>query len=231
MAPTEPLRGVFIALEGIDGSGKSTIADRLAEFVRTLGWSAVLTREPGGTPIGERVRAVILDARSEGMFPETEALLFTAARAQLVREIVWPALERGDVVISDRFADSSLAYQWGGRGLPFEAVQGMQSLAVGDIAPDLKLLFDIEPAAALRRRFAAEGALNRMDQEALAFFERVRDAYLALAADDPGPWRIIGADRPVEQVWEDVRREVVRVVEMRSTETPPIRATGSAVRS
>ena len=107
----------------------------------------------------------------------------------------------------------------------------MQSLAVGDIAPDLKLLFDIEPAAALRRRFAAEGALNRMDQEELAFFERVREAYLMLAADEPRRWRIIDADRLVEHVWEDVRREVMRVVDVKSTESTPISTAGSAVRS
>jgi dTMP kinase len=222
---------VFIALEGIDGSGKSTIAERLDAYVRALGWNAIRTREPGGTTIGERVRAVILDANSNGMFPETEALLFAAARAQLVREVVRPALQRGDVVISDRFSDSSLAYQWGGRGLPFDSVQSMQLLAVGNVEPDVKFLLDLRPEHAMRRRYSAEGAVNRMDQEVLGFYQRVREAYLALAAADPSRWRIIDADRPVERVWEAVRREVLPVIESRSTETTPISGAAAAVRS
>ena len=129
--------GAFIALEGIDGSGKSTVAERLADLVRGAGAEVVLTREPGGTVIGERIRQLLLDVHSTGMVPATEALLFAAARAQHVAEIIKPALDRCAIVIIDRYVDSSLAYQWGGRGLERDEVESIQRMATCGVTPDL----------------------------------------------------------------------------------------------
>lgn len=202
------MAGVFIAIEGIDGSGKSTIAERLVAAIRASGRDVLLTREPGGTAISEAVRGILLDERGRAMAPETEALLFAAARAQLVAEILRPALQRGAVVVSDRFVDSSLAYQWGGRGLARDQVAVVQQLATGGLEPDLKLLLDLPVPVALRRRLAEESNVNRLDRETEAFFERVQAAYRALAATDRMRWRIVDAGNDPDAVWE----EVVRVI-------------------
>lgn len=208
MARAERMSGVFIALEGIDGSGKSTVAQRLADAVRAVGLEVVLTREPGGTAIGEQVRDVLLGARSLDMRPETEALLFAAARAQHVAELIRPALQRGAEVISDRFTDSSLAYQWGGRELSKELVIGAQTLATGGLEPDLKLLLDLPVELALRRRNPDADSSNRIDREAVDFHNRVREAYHSLAAADPQRWRVLDAAQPVDGVVEQAMRAI-----------------------
>jgi dTMP kinase len=143
------------------------------------------------------------------MLPETEALLFAAARAQHVGEVIRPALQRGAVVIADRFVDSSLAYQGGGRGLPLEAVRMIQELGTDGLEPDLKLLLDLEPEVALNRRRGDHAEANRLDREELDFYRRVREAFLALAAADPARWRIVDAARSPESVWKDVWAAVV----------------------
>jgi dTMP kinase len=198
------LSGFFVALEGIEGSGKTTVAQRLASALRAHDRVVTVTREPGGTSIGEQIRGMLLGSESSAMIAETEALLFAASRAQLVSEIIRPALARGEVVIVDRFTDSSLAYQWGGRGLAFDAVLAAQTLATGGLQPDLKLLLDLPVPMGLRRRFAGEGETNRLDREAIAFHERVRKAYHTLAMSDPERWRVIEASRPEAEVWSDV---------------------------
>jgi dTMP kinase len=198
--PDEDTVGAFIAIEGIDGSGKSTVAERLASLVRDTGAEVVLTREPGGTEIGERIRQLLLDAHSAGMSPETEALLFAAARAQHVAEVIKPALERCAVVIIDRYVDSSLAYQWGGRGLQRDDVESIQRVAIGGVTPDLKLLLDIPVELALRRRFNEADTTNRLDKEAVQFHHRVRAAYLSLADGEERRWRVIDASRSPDQV-------------------------------
>jgi dTMP kinase len=203
------LSAFFIALEGTEGSGKTTIADRLVGAFRALGREAIVTREPGGTAIGEEIRAMLFGFASITMHAETEALLFAAARAQHVGEIVRPALERGAVVVTDRFTDSSLAYQWGGRGLPRDAVMAVQRLAAGDLEPHLKLLLDLPVEIGLHRKLSQAHEANRFDRESLQFHARVRDAYHSLAADDPERWRIIDASRPYDQVWRDVWHAVV----------------------
>lgn len=200
----DPHRGVFITLEGIDGSGKSTIARRLTVSLQPLAGDVLLTREPGGTALGERVRGLVLDLGQERLAAETEALLFTASRAQLVADVIRPALEDGRVVVSDRFADSTLAYQWGGRGLDRMLLESMQKLALQGLRPDLTLLFDISPDIALERRRREKDQVNRLDGEALVFYERVRDAYRTLAAENEAAWKIIDASQPVEAVWDDV---------------------------
>jgi dTMP kinase len=209
MVPAEQLAGVFIALEGIDGSGKSTIAQRLAASAREAGLDVVLTREPGGTALGEQIRSVLLGARSLGMRPETEALLFAAARAQHVAELIRPALDKGALVITDRFTDSSLAYQWGGRELSRDMVAATQTLATGGLEPDLKLLLDLPVELALRRRNPDADSSNRIDRESKLFHGRVREAYHTLAADDPERWRIVDAALPVD----DVTARVIRAVD------------------
>ena len=220
------MAGFFVTLEGIEGSGKTTAAQRLAAAFRAEGRRVTVTREPGGTAVGEHIRGLLLGNESFGMSAETEALLFAASRAQLVAAVIKPALAEGNVVIVDRFTDSSLAYQWGGRGLPLEAVRAAQRLAVGDLEPDLKLLFDLPVSVGLRRRFVGEDQTNRWDREAVAFHERVRQAYHTLAAAHPGHWRVIDASRPEAEVWSEVWSAVTA---FETSRTGPESASGGAL--
>jgi len=179
--------GLFVTLEGIDRSGKSTQARLLAE---ALGHSALAVREPGGTELGERVRGLIKDP-STAPSPQAEALLFAAARSQLVSERVEPGLAEGLTVVCDRFLDSSLAYQGVARGLGVDAVRAINRFGIGDLAPDLTLLLDIDPLVAGRRA----GEVDRFEAEGLRLQRKVRDAFRELARAEPGRWRIIEAGR------------------------------------
>jgi dTMP kinase len=205
---------LFIVLEGIEGSGKTTAARRLAADLETAGHDVVATREPGGSAIGERIRSLLLDDRI-AIRAETEALLFAAARAQHVRDVILPTLERGGIVVCDRFVDSSLAYQWGGRGLSRSAVHAAQALATHGLAPDLKILLDIPVDVGLARRAGDAGQMNRIDEESRAFHERVRSAYHALVAEDPAHWRVIDAALPPESVHEAVWAAVAPAIARR----------------
>ena len=200
--------GVFISLEGLDGSGKSTMAERLVRAFRTAGLDALLTREPGGTTLGEHVRSILLRDESTTIVPRAETLLFAAARAQLVDEVIRPALERGAVIVTDRFTDSSLAYQWGGRGVDKHGVGAVQLMATAGLEPDIKILLDLPVETALGRRLSHGGHVNRLDKEAVEFHARVRNAYHRLAEADPGRWRVVDASRSEDQVWADVSRLV-----------------------
>jgi dTMP kinase len=197
-------RGTFIVFEGPEGAGKSVQANRLAAFLRADGRTVVQTREPGGTAIGDEIRAALLRPRDEVVMPETEVLLLAAGRAQHVREKILPALTRGDDVICDRYVDSTLAYQGGGRGLPLETLLPIQAYATGGLTPDVRILLDLPVEEGLRRRFADPESVNRIDQDDLAFHRRVREAYLALAASNPGGWVVIDAARGIEVVEADV---------------------------
>ena len=202
--------GVFITLEGPDGAGKSTQAARLAERIRGAGRQVVLTREPGGTGLGERIRGVLL--LGEPRDPLTDALLFNSARAELVATVIRPALKHGAVVVCDRFADSTLAYQGYGGGVPIDRLRGIAQVATGGLRPDRTVLFDLPPEAGLRRR--AEGSpasLTRFesaDHHDLDFHRRVRDGYLALAASESERWRVVDAasdpDAVAEAAWAAV---------------------------
>jgi dTMP kinase len=183
--------GRFIVIEGGDGAGKSRLQQALGERLRDGGRQAVLTREPGGTPLGEQIRAVVLAQRAAGD-PLAELLLFEAARAQLCAEVVRPALARGAVVICDRFAASSTAYQGFGRSLGRELVERANDIATGGLTPDLTILLDVPADIGLRRR-AGAGATNHFDHEDIAFHERVRQAFLDLARDDRDRWCVIDA--------------------------------------
>lgn len=202
-------RGLFIALEGPEGAGKSVQTSRLAAFLRARGLAVIQTREPGGTEIGDEIRTVLLRQRDSGMLPQTEALLLAASRAQHVRTVIQPALDRGDVVICDRYVDSTYAYQGGGRQLGRAALQPIQAFATGGQEPDLRLLLDLPVDIGLSRRFADPASLNRIDQDDLAFHERVRAAYLALVADHPEAWVVIDATRSIEEVGRQIRDAVI----------------------
>jgi dTMP kinase len=193
-------RGEFIAFEGIDGSGKSTQSRILAERIRALGRNVVLTREPGGTPVGEAIRAVLLDRALGDFEPRTEALLHSAARAQHVAELIAPALERGDVVITDRFVDSTLAYQGGGNQLSLVDLETIQSFAVQDTWPDLRILIDVPPETGLARRLADAAHVNRIDEAGLAYHSRVAETFRQLAMVHPKRWFVVDGSLPETDV-------------------------------
>lgn len=186
------MRGKFISLEGGEGAGKSTLLAGLQKHLVEQGVPLVQTREPGGTPLGEAVRAVVLDAARHDMCAEAELLLMFASRAQLVRECIEPALAAGKWVLCDRFTDASYAYQGGGRGVPKERIALLEQWATEGLTPDLTLLLDL-PVATGRARAAGRGEADRIESEADAFFERVRAAYRARAAEQPQRFRIIDA--------------------------------------
>lgn len=192
--------GRFITFEGIDGSGKSTQADLLVASLHDSGQSVLRTREPGGTPLGEAIREVLL-APGREITPLSEVYLFAAARAQLVREVIAPALETGSWVVCDRFLDSSLAYQGGGRGLGIEQVAAINAEAVGKTVPDLTVLLDISPERAAARR---EGDDDRIEAEGMTLQERVATAYREVAAGSPDRVSPLDADRAAEVIHADV---------------------------
>ncbi|MGH2593044.1 MAG: dTMP kinase [Anaerolineae bacterium] len=201
---------LFVTFEGPDGCGKSTQIARLAECLRAEGYDVVATREPGGTAIGDQVREVLHTPRNRSMRPVTELLLYCASRAQLVDEVIRPHLDRGGVVLSDRYVDSSLAYQGYGRGLDLDRLRAILDFATGGLRPDLTLLLDIEVEEGLRRRKGSGGEWNRLDQETIGFHRRAREGYLSLAQAEPDRWVIVDAARSVEDVQADIRAEVVK---------------------
>ena len=200
--PGEAKRGLFITFEGTDGCGKTTQMARAETWLKARGYEVVTTREPGGCPISERIREIILDVASEGMTAECEALLYAAARAQHVHETILPALRRGKIVLCDRYLDSSLAYQGGGRMLGQALVRAINAPATGGLQPDLTLWYDISPDRAMARRLA-ESEPDRLEREKRDFGERIYAAYRALAKENPGRMRVIDADRGINDVLND----------------------------
>ncbi|HEX2865067.1 MAG TPA: dTMP kinase [Deinococcales bacterium] len=187
------MTGLFITFEGPEGAGKSTLAARLAEALRRRGVPVLATREPGGTVLGERVRAAVLGPEVE-VTPMAEFLLFSASRAQLVSQVIRPALQDGQVVLCDRYADSSLAYQGGGRGLPLEFLNEVTWEATGGLRPHLTFLLDIDSRAGLERA-ATTGGKDRIEADDLAFHERVRQAFLLAARNEPERFVVLDATR------------------------------------
>ncbi|MGK9047006.1 dTMP kinase [Stutzerimonas chloritidismutans] len=198
------MKGLFVTLEGPEGAGKSTNREYLAERLRACGVDVVLTREPGGTPLAERIREMLLTPADEPMAVDTELLLVFAARAQHLAQVIRPALERGAVVLCDRFTDATYAYQGGGRGLSIERIAQLEAFVQGELRPDLTLIFDLPVEVGLARA-AARGRLDRFEQEGLRFFESVRRAYLERAKAAPSRYRIIDAGQPLNVVQQDVQ--------------------------
>ena len=208
--------GLFITFEGPDGSGKSTQIKQLAEYLTSLGQNVLLTREPGGTEISEQIRAVLHDLKNKAMQPRAEILLYSAARAQLVGEKIKPHLARGGIVLSDRYADSTLAYQGYGHGLDLAALRLITAFATDGLKPDLTLLFDLDAATGLQRRQKSGGEWNRMDELAPAFHQRVRNGYLELVKVEPERWVVLDATQEVDELQEEVRKVIKQKSEARS---------------
>ena len=204
------MRGRLISLEGGEGAGKSSVMAVLLEALREAGIEVVQTREPGGTPLGEALRHLLLDADHPDLCAESELLMMFASRAQLVREVVQPALDAGRWVVADRFTDASFAYQGGGRGQPSGRIAELERWAAG-IRPDLTLLLDV-PVAVGMERARGRGPSDRIETESDSFFERVRSAYRERAAADPQRFRVIDASQPLEAVIADVRRVIADFV-------------------
>ena len=196
-------KGFFISLEGGEGAGKSTQHRRIVEWLSSQGRTVIEAREPGGTPVSEQIRQVLLDTRNAGLNATAELLLMFAARSQLVEEVILPALADGNIVVCDRFADASYAYQGGGRQLGAETVAKVEQLVLKDLQPDLTLLFDV-PVELGMTRVAGRGEADRFEVESVRFFERVRKAYLERAAANPQRFKIIDASRDQEEVWSQV---------------------------
>ena len=211
----------FISLEGPDGAGKSLQAAGLAESLRDAGHRVTLTREPGGTGLGERIRQLLLDSTQTDRSPEGDALLFNAARAQSVNEVIRPALERGEVVVCDRYADSTLAYQGYGSGLSLERLRELERFATRGLRPSLTVLLDLPVDEGLARRGrGAPAELTRFERSSahdLEFHQRVRRGYLELAALEPARWRVVDASGDAA----DVAAEIVRVVNEGSPRSEP----------
>jgi len=203
-------RGKFITFEGSEGCGKSTQIHRLVERLRDRGIEVVLTREPGGTVVGEKIRHLLqYDPEATNLTDESELLLFAASRAQLVREVILPALEAGQWVVADRFFDSTTIYQGVGRGLDLAAVRSINQFAVGAAIPDLTLLLDLDAATGHARAVKASGAKeDRLESQPLAFFEAVRQGYLELAAAEPDRIAVIDASAGIDEVTDAVARLV-----------------------
>ena len=199
---------MFLTFEGPDGSGKTTQVAPLAEFLTQLGYQVLITREPGGTAIGDQIRQVLSDLKNTGMHPRSETLLFLAARAQLVEQVIKPHLENGYIVLCDRYADSTMAYQGYGHQNDLTQISSLINFATGGLKPDLTLLLDVGAEAGLKRK--AEGTeWNRLDAYSLEFHQRVRQGYAALAQAEPERWVVIDADQPTERVQKSIRQVVL----------------------
>ena len=203
---------MFITLEGPEGSGKSSQLPDLAEFLRGQGWDVLTTREPGGTPIGDQIRQILMRLDNQELHPRTEILLFLASRAQLVEQVIKPALREGKLVLSDRFGDSTLAYQGYGHGIDLATLRAMLDFATDMLKPDLTLLLDVDVEIGLQRK-RKEDEWNRLDAYELAFHQRVREGYHELCLQEPERWRVIDAMQPKEAVQTALRQAVMQFLQ------------------
>jgi dTMP kinase len=206
-------KGIFIVLEGGEGAGKSVQARQLTERLRERGYRVTSTREPGGTRIGEQIRAITHDPENVDLHPKTEAYLMAAARAQHVAETIAPALDAGRVVVCDRFLDSSLAYQGHGRQLGEDVIVNLNTLAVNGVLPDLTILLNVSPKVGIARRHASAKANDRLDMQQHDFYERVYAGYLALAKQNPSRYLVIDAAAPVEKISDLIWSHVEKLLE------------------
>ncbi len=200
MTASEETPGRFITVEGGEGAGKSTNLDFVRGYLEQCGRTVVVTREPGGTALGEEVRTLLLDHRRDGMATDTELLLMFAARAEHLARVIRPALAAGKWVLCDRFTDATYAYQGGGRGISLERIAALETWVQGTLRPDLTLLLDIPVAAGMQRAHARAGERDRFEREAQTFFEQVRETYLTLARRHAQRYRVIDASQPLAAV-------------------------------
>jgi dTMP kinase len=210
-------KGLFITFEGPDGSGKTTQWRLLVDYLQRRRGDVLAVREPGGTAIGDQIRTVLHDPDNTAMQPHAEVLLYSASRAQLTGQLIRPHLQRGGVVICDRYADSTLAYQGYGHQLAMESLRAITAFATGGLTPDLTVYLDLDAAEGLRRRQrasqAGQGEWNRMDRHALDFHRRVRAGYLEMAAADPARWWLLDATEPVEALQGKIRARVEELIQ------------------
>ena len=207
------MNGLFITFEGVEGSGKSTQIDRLAERLREKGYTVDVTREPGGTPTAEAIRALVLDPAHSALLPRAELMLYEAARAQHMEERILPRLNDGAVVLCDRFTDSTAAYQGAGRGLAPETIDTLNRVATADRQPDLTILIDLSAEVGLAR--ATRAATDRIESESLAFHERVREGFLAIAKANPERVTVVDGNGTEEAIAEAIAAIVERFLEGR----------------
>jgi len=213
---------LFVTFEGPEGGGKTTQMRRLTTYLQEQGYDVLATREPGGTPIGDRVRAILLDPLHIEMQPQAEYLLFSAARAQHVAQVIRPHLLRGGMVLCDRYADASLAYQGYGYQLDLDALRIITRFATGGLVPDLTFCFDVPVEVGLRRKVKGAGdAWNRMEQKELDFHQRVRAGYLAMAAHEPARWAVIDATQTVDEIQATLRDLLAERLRLRANEQRP----------
>lgn len=204
---------LFITFEGPEGSGKTTQARLLVEYLRARGYPVLYTREPGGTEISEQIRHVILSTRNKAMQSEAEVLLFSAARAQIVAELIRPALAGGKIVICDRYADSTMAYQGYGLGLDLDALRAITRFATGGLVPERTFYVDVPVEVGLARR--QRGEMNRLDQKEVAYHTRVRNGYLALIQAEPHRFIVIDGSQTIEQVQQEIRTRMLQELQAR----------------
>ncbi len=214
------MMGLFITFEGVEGSGKTTQMQLLRQHLEARGCTVVLTREPGGTPIAETIRDVLLDPAHGAMAPAAELLLYEAARAQHVAELIRPALEQGKIVLCDRFADSTTAYQGTARGLDYEALDRLHRIATNGVWPHLTFVLDMAPEEGLDRA-RERGRFDRMEQESLEFHERVRQGFLRIAKMEPDRVTIVNAARSIEDVARHIQLRLDEYLQARSTGAAP----------
>ena len=213
------MQGTFITFEGIEGSGKSTQIVLLANYLSAHNRPMTLTREPGGTPVGDQVRKILLDPANTALDPAAELLLYAAGRAQHLAEVIGPELKAGKVVLCDRFSDATLAYQGYGRGLDLELIRTLDRIVTDNLRPDLTILLDIDPVAGLDRargRNSGHGleAEARFENEQIAFHERVRHGYLELAKREPGRFRIVDASPAPEMIQNELRKIIAEMLRL-----------------
>ncbi len=210
------MKGIFITFEGVEGSGKTTQIELLEKALEAKGLQVIKTQEPGGTKIGAMIRKILLDARNKEIDPMTELMLYSASRAQHIKEVITPAVKEGKIVLCDRFSDATVAYQGYGRGLDLEGIRKLDLLLTGGMKPSITIILDLDPEKGLlraKKRIEKNRSLKewRIEQEGLSFHKRVRQGYLKLAEEEPDRIKVIGADLPVEEV----HKRIVEVVEER----------------
>ena len=199
---------MFITLEGPEGSGKTSHIPYLVEYLREKGYTVFPTREPGGTTISEQIRDILHDLKNAEMHPRTETLLYQAARAQIVEQVIKPRLDAGEIVISDRYYDSTIAYQGYGHQQDLEQIRALVKYATGGLTPDLTILLDLDIEVGLKRKIQNEVEWNRMDAYTVEFHQRVRRGYLEMVKQEPERWVVVNS----EQKWDDVQAELKKVI-------------------